>query len=78
MSEKDIKKNEVPQNRDKEFLADPWARTRTRNGLSLHCKNQSEKAKNEQHVNLLMKCIFLLRKWKKNYGVDFKLFQLKI
>ena len=34
MSEKDIKKNEVPQNRDKEFLADPWARTRTRNGLA--------------------------------------------
>lgn len=34
MSEKDIKNNEVPQNRDKEFLADPWARTRTRNGLA--------------------------------------------
>ncbi|NRO41187.1 hypothetical protein IMAU60212_01333 [Lactobacillus helveticus] len=25
MSEKDVKNNEVPQNRDKEFLADPWA-----------------------------------------------------
>ena len=34
MSEKDVKKNKVPQNRDKEFLADPWARTRTRNGLA--------------------------------------------
>ena len=34
MSEKDVKKNGVPQNRDKEFLADPWARTRTRNGLA--------------------------------------------
>lgn len=34
MSEKDVNKNEVPQNRDKEFLADPWARTRTRNGLA--------------------------------------------
>lgn len=34
MSENDVKKNEVPQNRDREFLADPWARTRTRNGLA--------------------------------------------
>ena len=34
MSEKDLKKNKVPQNREKEFLADPWARTRTRNGLA--------------------------------------------
>lgn len=82
MSEKDIKKNEVPQNRDKEFLADPWARTRTRNGLAADevisaLQNPLEKVKKEQLVNLRMRCIFLHHKWKKNYGAVYKLFQLK-
>ncbi|MBP2058509.1 replication-associated recombination protein RarA [Lactobacillus colini] len=32
MSEKDVKKNEIKE--ENEFLADPWARTKTRNGLA--------------------------------------------
>ena len=60
----------------KKYVSDPWARMRTRNDLAADevissLQKSIRRGKKEKHVNLHMKCILHLLKWKKNYGEDY-------